>query len=171
MRIKRSHFVGSLIVATAVALAAPPAGALGSQGRGRGPAKAAEKGDKHADKHAGKHADKTAKHDAKSTAKHTAVVVDRDGHVRVIRDYGRSGSLPPGLAKRESLPPGLRQQLRERGTLPPGLRRHLIPVEGQFVTRLPRLPTHYTRYFVGDDLIVVDTRSNLVVTIIRDVWG
>lgn len=163
MMIKHSHFVGSLVLAAAVALAAPPADALESQGRGRGPAKAAEK----ADKHAGK----AAKQDAKQTAKHTPVVIDRDGHVRVIRDYGRSGSLPPGLAKRESLPPGLRKQLRERGTLPPGLRRHLIPVEGPFVTRLPRLPTHYTRYFVGDDLIVVDTRSNLVVTIIRDVWG
>ncbi|MBI3484974.1 MAG: hypothetical protein HY012_07470, partial [Acidobacteria bacterium] len=32
----------------------------------------------------------------------------------------RSG-LPPGLAKRDRLPPGLEKQLRERGKLPPGL--------------------------------------------------
>lgn len=35
--------------------------------------------------------------------------------------------LPPGLAKREKLPPGLERQLKERGTLPPGLQRRFSP--------------------------------------------
>jgi hypothetical protein len=38
------------------------------------------------------------------------------------------------------------------------------------IGQLPTLPAYYHRYFVGHDLIVVDTRSNQIVAIIRDVW-
>jgi hypothetical protein len=99
-----------------------------------------------------------------------AIVINRDGHVRVIREYGRGGSLPPGLAKREALPPGLRKQLRERGELPPGLQKRLIPVPAPLIARLPPVPPYYERYFAGDDLIVVDTRTNRIAAIIREVW-
>src|SRR5574341_1561384 len=40
---------------------------------------------------------------------------------------GKKG-LPPGLAKRERLPPGLQKQLRRNGTLPPGLQKKLEPL-------------------------------------------
>ena len=164
MMIKRRRFAGPFVLMSAIALGAPPADALPAQGRGRGPAKAAEKADKQADK-------QDKKQDKQHGRTDNDVVVDRDGHVRVIREHVRGGSLPPGLAKREALPPGLRKQLRERGTLPPGLQKHLVRVDGPFVTRLPAVPSHFQRYFAGDDLIVVDTRTNRIVTIIRDVWG
>ena len=96
-------------------------------------------------------------------------VFDRDGHARVIRDYRASGSLPPGLAKRESLPPGLRRQLRERGELPPGLQKRLVGVPYPLASRLPGVPRYYERYFAGDDLVVVDTRTNRIAAILRDV--
>lgn len=152
MKCKRPRFQpGRLVAAVALlstfAFSAPPADALAGQGRGRGAEQAAKPG----------------KDDK-------AVVIDRDGHVRVIREYARAGSLPPGLAKRDSLPPGLQKQLRERGALPPGLQKHLVAVPAPLVTRLPPVPTHYQRYFAGDDLIVVDTRSNEVVAILRNVW-
>ncbi len=99
-----------------------------------------------------------------------AVVIDRSGHVRVIREYGRGGSLPPGLAKREALPPGLQKQLRERGELPPGLQKRLIPVPAPLASRLPPVPPYYERWFAGDDLIIVDTRTHRIAAIIRDVW-
>jgi hypothetical protein len=149
----------AFVVFSAFAIAVPPSGA--DQGRGRGPAKKVEK----AEKHENKAERKVEKHDPAKV-----VVVDRDVHVRVIHEYARGGSLPPGLAKRESLPPGLRNQLRERGALPPGLQKRLVPVPAPLIVRLPAVPSYYQRYFVGDDLIVLDTRSNLVVTIIRDVW-
>lgn len=95
-------------------------------------------------------------------------VFDRDGHVRVIRDYERRG-LPPGLAKREQLPPGLRRQLRERGTLPPGLQKHLVDVPADWSSRLPSIARYERRYFAGDDLIVVDTRTNTIVAYVPDV--
>ena len=49
---------------------------------------------------------------------------DRDYMRGWYHDHERSGHLPPGLAKREQLPPGLERQLRVRGTLPPGLRKN-----------------------------------------------
>ncbi len=42
--------------------------------------------------------------------------------------YGhRYAGLPPGLAKKYRLPPGLAIQLMERGSLPPGLQKNLGP--------------------------------------------
>lgn len=112
---------------------------------------------------------KTAK-DNKGRNNDTNIVVtiDLDGHRRVVREYVTRGNLPPGLAKREALPPGLSKQLREKGTLPPGLRAHLVPVPAAWNSRLPGIPIYYTRYFVGRDLIIIDTRSDLIVSLIRD---
>jgi hypothetical protein len=155
----RNHsFIAAVVLFSAFALGLPPTDALAEQGRGRGAGRQAQKAEKA--KNVNKGADDKGR----------AVVVDRDGHVRVIREYAHSGSLPPGLAKREALPPGLQKQLRECGELPPGLQKRLVPVPTPLIGRLPALPAYYHRYFVGDDLIVVDTRSNQVVAIIRDVW-
>lgn len=164
-----------LVAFSAISIAVPPADA--GQGRGQGPAKKAEKAEDKREKVEDKREkaeDKREraedKRERKDDRNDKVVVVDRDGHVRVIRDYARGGSLPPGLAKRESLPPGLRNQLRERGALPPGLQKRLVPVPAVLVTRLPAVPSYYTRYFAGDDFIVVDTRTNRIIAIVRDVW-
>jgi hypothetical protein len=141
----RNRFVTT--VALAVVLFAVPSVAL-AQGRGRGHDK--DHGDKH-------HQD-------------NVVVFDRDGHVRVIHEFARSGSLPPGLAKREALPPGLRAQLHERGELPPGLQKRLIAVPAPLIVRLPPVPSYYQRYFAGEDLIVIDTRTHRIAAIVPDVW-
>ena len=98
-----------------------------------------------------------------------AVVIDRDGHRRIVTQYFSRESLPPGLAERQSLPPGLQKQLRERGHLPPGLQKRLVPVPGPLVSQLPGLPPYYSRYFAGRDLIVVDTRTNAIVAVIPNV--
>jgi hypothetical protein len=140
-------------VALAAALAAPPSAAF-AQGRGRGQAKPDDK-----------------KHDKKPDVKtHEAVVFDRDGHIRVIHEYAASRKLPPGLAKREALPPGLRAQLHERGELPPGLQKRLIAVPPPLIARLPPVPSHYRRYFAGDDLIVIDDRTHRIVALVPVVW-
>ena len=160
---KSGRIYGAFVAICALSIAVP---AAAGQGRGRGHANKPEKAEKHETE-----ADHKADHKADKkddTAK--VVVVDRDGHVRVIREYARAGSLPPGLAKREALPPGLRAQLRERGALPPGLQKRLVPVPAPLIARLPGIPSYYQRYFIGDDLVVVDTRTNRLVTVIRDVW-
>lgn len=96
------------------------------------------------------------------------VVVDLDGHRRIVREYVTRGNLPPGLAKRRQLPPGLARQLRENGALPPGLREYFVVVPADWNGRLQPLPPYYSRYFVGRDLIIIDTRSDLIVSLIRD---
>lgn len=96
------------------------------------------------------------------------VVVDRDGHQRIIREYLTRGNLPPGLAKRKALPPGLAKQLRENGALPPGLQPYFTPVPQDVDVRFPVLPAYYHRYFAGNDFVVVDTRTNRIVLLIRD---
>jgi hypothetical protein len=106
---------------------------------------------------------------AKPARDANVIVVDQAGDRRVVQEFYSRGSLPPGLAKRESLPPGLSKQLRERGQLPPGLQKRLTPVPSALGRRLPAMPAHYTRYFAGRDLIYVDTRTNRIVSIIRDI--
>jgi hypothetical protein len=173
---RNRRLLGAVVVFSALALAMPATNALAGQGRGRGHAKTgekAEKGDKgeRGDKDdRGDKGDKGERKDDRKDGTVKAIVLDRDGHIRVIREFAHGGSLPPGLAKRESLPPGLRRQLRERGALPPGLQARLMPVPPVLVTRLPPVPPYYQRYFAGDDFIVVDTRTNRIVAIIRDVW-
>ena len=98
-----------------------------------------------------------------------SVIIDRDGHRRILTEYFTRDSLPPGLAKRRSLPPGLEKQLRERGHLPPGLQKRLVPVPLPLASRLPAIPRRYRRYFAGRDLIIVDPRTNTVVAIVPDV--
>lgn len=146
------RFAAAIVVFSALSLAIPASAALAGQGRGQ--AKKSQKAEKAQKKGGGDQ----------------AIVVDRDGHLRVIREYASAGSLPPGLAKREQLPPGLRKQLRERGALPPGLQKHLVPVPAPLLARFPPVPPYYQRYFAGEDLLVIDTRSKLIVVIIPNVW-
>src|SRR5262249_15083464 len=52
-----------------------------------------------------------------------------DHHNEAIRGWysENEGHLPPGLAKKDRLPPGLEKQLVRNGTLPPGLQKRLYP--------------------------------------------
>ncbi|MCL6565120.1 MAG: hypothetical protein K6U09_01730 [Acidobacteriia bacterium] len=94
-------------------------------------------------------------------------------HERVLikdwfRVHGRKG-LPPGLAKRDRLPPGLEKQLRERGTLPPGLQKKLHPLPIELERQLHRLPTGYKRVILGGNIILMEEKTAVIYDIIRDV--
>ncbi|HVX65261.1 MAG TPA: hypothetical protein VHA11_01590, partial [Bryobacteraceae bacterium] len=90
----------------------------------------------------------------------------RSEHRQIIYDYydgGRQG-LPPGLAKRGGdLPPGLAKQLRRNGQLPPGLEKRMVPFPVELERRLPPLPPHYRRCFIGDRAIVYDDRTRGII--------
>jgi hypothetical protein len=64
--------------------------------------------------------------------------------------------LPPGLAKRDHLPPGLEKQLRRNGHLPPGLEKKMQPMPRSCEVRLPRWPSNVTRVIVGNYVILRD---------------
>ena len=163
----------SACVVTSALLLSSPVGVV-AQGNGSGQDKKASKVEKKINKAEAKAYKTDAKphkadHKDDRRAVPRDVAIDRDGHARVIHDYVRAGSLPPGLAKRHSLPPGLAKQLRERGALPPGLEKHWVAVPRSLGSRLPAVPSYYHRYFAGDDLVVVDTRSDRIAYLIRDV--
>ena len=89
---------------------------------------------------------------------------DRD---RDIRDWyrGHQNNLPPGLAKRDRLPPGLERQLRVRGTLPPGLRDKIQPAPEEFVQRLPPPPPDCEHVFIGGHLVLLNRKTSVVIDI------
>ena len=79
--------------------------------------------------------------------------------------YGeRKRHLPPGLAKRRGgLPPGL----AKRDKLPPGLQRDPLPDELEY--RLTALPRGYIRVRVGQDIVLLDGRTHVVMDVIYGV--
>ena len=104
------------------------------------------------------------------------VVRDRDTRVSVyfsdhdrseIHSYYAGRRLPPGLAKRNRLPPGLERQLERKGTLPHGLQSRELP--GDLEKRLSPLPRGYVRLQVGTSILIKNVRTNVIVDIIKDV--
>jgi hypothetical protein len=73
--------------------------------------------------------------------------------------------LPPGLAKRDQLPPGLERQLVRRGTLPPGLQKRLQPCPEDLERRLPPPPPECTHVLIGGHVVLLNRRTNVVVDI------
>lgn len=99
---------------------------------------------------------------------HAAVSVafsDRDR--QLIHEYYAAPArrVPPGLAKRDRLPPGLEKQLQRNGRLPPGLQGRGLP--GDLEARLTRLPEGYARIVIGGDIVISNTRTQVVVDILK----
>ena len=115
----------------------------------------------------GKHQDRgKVAHDHKDRNPGVFDRVERD----IIRAFFRDHSdLPPGLAKRDRLPPGLEKQLRERGSLPPGLQKRIDPLPGTLTRRLPRLPSNIIRGVIGRDVVLVDRERNVILDILEDI--
>lgn len=86
---------------------------------------------------------------------------DRDRIYDCLNGGGREG-LPPGLAKRDRLPPGLEKQVRRNGQLPPGLQKKVQPLPRSCEVRLPRLPSGYTRVIVGNYVILRDIHDRIL---------
>ena len=82
-------------------------------------------------------------------------------HDRDIRGWYHAhyNHLPPGLAKRDRLPPGLERQLIVNGTLPPGLRGRMQPCPRELEVMLPPPPPNYVHVFVGGNLVLYNRAS------------
>lgn len=91
---------------------------------------------------------------------------DAEGHKKAKKNKKEKG-LPPGLAKRDHLPPGLQKQLDRKGTLPPGLEKKRFP--DTLDKKLSRLPKGHERVIVGNDAVLVDERTQVIVDILTDV--
>lgn len=78
---------------------------------------------------------------------------------------GNSGNMPPGLANRDQLPPGLAMQLERYGTLPPGLAKRDLPPD--LLARLTGPTRGTARQVVGTDVLLVDTATGIILDILR----
>ncbi|MEJ2109069.1 MAG: hypothetical protein P8Z37_03975 [Acidobacteriota bacterium] len=98
----------------------------------------------------------------------SAVFSDRDR--QVIGDYyarHKAKKVPPGLAKKDQLPPGLARQVVKKGTLPPGLQGRALPQDLE--SRLSRLSDGYRRVIIGTDIAILNTNTQVIADIITDV--
>jgi hypothetical protein len=86
---------------------------------------------------------------------------DRDRDLRGwYHDHYRH--LPPGLAERDQLPPGLERQLIVNGTLPPGLRGRMQPCPREVEVMLPPPPPNFVHVVIGGNLVLYN-RANFQV--------
>jgi hypothetical protein len=77
---------------------------------------------------------------------------------RVIRSCfaEHASDLPPGLAKRETLPPGLERQMERNGTLPPGLQKRVQPLPQVCESQLGRLPGDLERVVYNRHVMLIN---------------
>ncbi len=105
------------------------------------------------------------------TAQTTVSVVFTDQDRPLItswfRDHRRG--LPPGLAKRDRLPPGLEKQLHAGGTLPPGLQKRIHPLPSDLDQRLRKLPAGYIRVVVGTNVVLMSQQTHVIYDMVRSV--
>ncbi len=85
----------------------------------------------------------------------------------LIGDYitkakkSKSG-LPPGLAKRQQLPPGLQKHIQRTGRLPPGLEKRGLPSDLRGL--LPRRTGQNYRV-VGNDIMLIEIATGLILDV------
>ena len=82
-------------------------------------------------------------------------------HQHEIRDWYHAHyeHLPPGLAKRDRLPPGLERQVIVHGYLPVELRHRMQPCPHELEVMLPPPAPGYAHFFIGGHLVLVN-RAN-----------
>ncbi len=88
-------------------------------------------------------------------------------HEQAIRGWyaQRGGNLPPGLAKKDRLPPGLEKQLVRNGTLPPGLQKRYYPVPVELERQLPPPPPDCAHVFISGRLVLLNKHTNVIVDV------
>jgi len=123
------------------------------------------------DEHGHGHGNGNAKHHGQEDRDHA----DHDRHYYSDHDrdkmrgwYREHGDhLPPGLAKRDRLPPGLERQIQVRGTLPPGLRKRMVPCPRELEVSLPPPPPGCAHVVIGGNVVLMNRSSYLVLDIVH----
>lgn len=89
---------------------------------------------------------------------------EESGHGKAKK--GKNKGLPPGLAKRDQLPPGLQKHLDERGALPPGLAKRDLPSDLRSA-----LPWRIDEEFliIDDDVVLIERATGVVLDVLENV--
>ncbi len=100
-----------------------------------------------------------------------AEIVLADGITMVerqrIRDWValHQAGLPPGIARKANLPPGLRKQLAKSNQLPKGLVRQPLP-DG-LAANLPPRPAGQELVIIGPDIFLLDVKTGTILDILE----
>jgi hypothetical protein len=101
----------------------------------------------------------------------SAVIVFSDNDRGKIRKYYKNikkiKTIPPGLAKKQELPPGLQKHIVKHGKLPPGLEGRRLPLDLE--GRLSRLPAGYIRLRVGGDIVLMNEKTRVIFDVVWNV--
>ncbi len=89
-------------------------------------------------------------------------------HETEIRGWyvNNEGNLPPGLAKKDHLPPGLEKHLVRNGQLPPGLQKKVYSCPPELERQLPPPPPNCAHVLIGGNLVLLNRKTNVVVDIL-----
>ena len=79
------------------------------------------------------------------------------GEKKAKKNKGKSGEMPPGLAR----------HIERYGTLPPGLAKKSLPPG--LADRLPATKAGQKRVIVGNDVVLVQAATGVILDIIKDV--
>ena len=67
----------------------------------------------------------------------------------------------------KGLPPGIAMKLERGGTLPPGIAKRDLP--DNLISRLPTRTDGALRQIVGDDVVLIEKGTEIILDVIRDV--
>jgi hypothetical protein len=94
--------------------------------------------------------------------------------VRIIHDWfsvpANLQGLPPGLAKKDHLPPGLQRQLVRNGKLPSGLEKKIEPLPQALEVRLSPPPEGCRRIVISGNIILWNEKTSVILDIIPNVF-
>ena len=90
-----------------------------------------------------------------------------DHHREAIRGWysENANHLPPGLAKKDRLPPGLEKQIVRNGTLPPGLQKRFYPAPVELERQLPPPPPDCAHVLISGHIVLLNRKTNLIVDV------
>ncbi|MFQ5777418.1 MAG: hypothetical protein ACE5IP_05375 [Terriglobia bacterium] len=165
-----------VVVSLALALSLPVAAA---QGRGKGKGKSGTRGasaEKSGRTKSRTRAAEKSKKGEEERERHAAQgrAIGKDQEKKIREWFGHKKNLeglPPGLAKRDELPPGLERHLEKNGTLPPGLQKRIQPLPQDLERQLPKTPKGVKRVVVAGNVILLEERTSKVLDIVKDVTG
>jgi hypothetical protein len=101
------------------------------------------------------------------------VAFNENDRERIHRYFGlnekgkKSKKMPPGLAKKQHLPPGLQKHAEKNGVLPPGLEGRSLPLELE--RELSPLPHGYVRLMVGGDVVLMNNKTRVIFDVVLGV--
>ena len=158
MRSRRPLFIGAILVFSLIS------GTSYAQGNGNGNGNGNGKHHRNDDEDRDRDRDRDHDHYRDHGRGHYSY----DDHDRAeFRGWYRDhdNNLPPGLAKRDRLPPGLERQLVRNGTLPPGLRKRYYRCPDDLEHRLPPPPPDCSHVLISGHIVLLNTRNFQIVDV------